>query len=484
MTKYAKCATCGYTIEIGDDMDAGDFICPTDGTTLVAATVGDHIIKTATSMGADDLYTSDYGLSWEDLGVILSHFVVSAEYVGNGIVLVGDFNGHLYRSADYGMTWSDLGTIGNNGVMTLLNLGSGVVILGDDLHHIQRSVDYGLSWTDLGVISTHAIIASAYAGNNIAFVGDEQAHVWKTTDLGLTWSDKGLIGEENWHRIQNMEYCGDGILIVCTTQGQYRKSTDYGETWGDLTQLGYAGMQLDSIAYCGNGIVIVGQEELGYIYRSTDYGDSFVNIQSIGKDVYALAYLGNGVLIAGEKNGHIYRSTDYGKIWTDIKTLSSGALSRFVNLGNGIVIGGTTDHHIYRSTSVFGTANFNPNQFDKLFQFGCLGAITPDGTSYLAPGNGATQTNEIKIRVTRPGTLKNLFVKHRVASGAGGRTDIYTVRVNGADKTITCTLDNATTGSDTTHEVLVAQGDEISIKLVSNNAADTSADVVASLELV
>ncbi|MGC9444008.1 MAG: hypothetical protein ACP5E9_03625 [Candidatus Methanospirareceae archaeon] len=80
----------------------------------------------------------------------------------------------------------------------------------------------------------------------------------------------------------------------------------------------------------------------------------------------------------------------------------------------------------------------------------------------------------------RAGIIKDLHVQQRIASGAAGRTDIYTVRVNGADKAITCTLDNATSGEDTTHAVPLAQGDAVSIKLVSNDASDASEDVAAS----
>jgi len=176
-------------------------------------------------------------------------------------------------------------------------------------------------------------------------------------------------------------------------------------------------------------------------------------------------------------------SIDYGLKWEDLGVISTNIMESISYLGNGIVVLVDNDGHVFRSTSAFQLSNFNPNQFDKLFQFGCLGAITANGTSYLAPGNGATQTNEIKARVTRPGILKNLYVWQRVASGTAGYTDIYTVRVNGVDKAITCTFDNALLGSDTSHEVLVAAGDQISIKLVSNNASDTSADVVATLEL-
>ena len=44
MTKYAKCGTCGYTIEIPDAMDAGDYKCPVDGTTLVVATKTEYTV--------------------------------------------------------------------------------------------------------------------------------------------------------------------------------------------------------------------------------------------------------------------------------------------------------------------------------------------------------------------------------------------------------------------------------------------------------
>jgi hypothetical protein len=69
---------------------------------------------------------------------------------------------------------------------------------------------------------------------------------------------------------------------------------------------------------------------------------------------------------------------------------------------------GDNNGHILRSTAAFGLGDFNPYQFDFMLQFECLGAITPNGTSYLAPGNGATQSNEIRIRVPRTGVLRNL----------------------------------------------------------------------------
>jgi hypothetical protein len=84
--------------------------------------------------------------------------------------------------------------------------------------------------------------------------------------------------------------------------------------------------------------------------------------------------------------------------------------------GCGIALISDHNGHVVRSTPAFAASLFNPHHAELLLQFGCLGAITANGTSYLAPGNGSTQTNEITVRVPRAGILKNLHIQQRVAS--------------------------------------------------------------------
>ena len=391
----------------------------------------------AISRGLIDRYSIDYGKKWTDLGVIASSAIYAMAYLGSGVAILGDSAKHVYRSTDYGATWIDLGVIASGRIYAMAYLGNGVAVLGDDWGHVYRSIDYGATWADLGEVSGSNINAMAYLGNGVAILGDSLNHVHRSIDYGATWIDLGVVAADT---IYAMAYLGSGVAILGDNAKHVYRSTDYGATWIDL------------------GVV----------------AGSYIN---------AMAYLGNGVAILGDGVKHVYCSTDYGATWIDLGVVSGGSIHAMAYLGNGVAVLGDGAWHVWRSTSAFQLSNFNPNQFDKLFQFGCLGAITPNGTSYLAPGNGATQANEIKARVPRPGILKNLYVWQRVASGLAGRTDIYTVRVNGVDTTITCTLNNAITGSDITHSKLVAAGGQISIKLVSNDAADTSADVVATLEL-
>ena len=350
----------------------------------------------AIGMGAD-VYSSDYGLNWVDLGAVASGQVYGIAYLGNGIVILGDGANHVWRSTDYGLTWTDLGAITTAAIWDVTTLGNGIALLGDNARHIFRSTDYGLTWVDLGAITTGSCDVIRYLGNGIVIAGCSIWHVWRSEDYGATWADLGVIAA--------------------------------GQIWG-------------------------------------------------------MANLGNGVAIMGDSAEHIFRSDDYGATWVDLGVIATDDINVMCYLGNGIVLMGDSARHIYRSTSSFQLGNFNPHQLDKVLQFGCLGAITPNGTSYLAPGNGATQLNEIRIRAPRAGILRNLYVWQRVASGAGGRTDIYTVRVDGGNTAITCTLDNVDEGADIANEVLVGAGDSISISLVSNNALDASADVIAVLELM
>lgn len=123
--------------------------------------------------------------------------------------------------------------------------------------------------------------------------------------------------------------------------------------------------------------------------------------------------------------------------------------------------------------------------YTQLLEFGVQDVITPNATSYPCPGGGlAAQTaTEIRIPISRDGWLKNLRVRQRVASGGAGLTDIYTVRINGVNTGLTCTLDNVTVGSDLVNNARVDEGDEVSVSLVSNNVADVSADVSVTVEL-
>lgn len=138
---------------------------------------------------------------------------------------------------------------------------------------------------------------------------------------------------------------------------------------------------------------------------------------------------------------------------------------------------GTADgNHFLRGDSTLATIT------KTAFCFG-TGAIAAGATNFVGTiGNNAVEAN---VRMVAPcaGTIRNLYVVTDAAPGAG-QTFIYTIRKNGADGAITCTLSGAaaTTGNDTTNTATVAAGDTFDVKVVISAAA-AAAHHAISLEL-
>jgi hypothetical protein len=106
----------------------------------------------------------------------------------------------------------------------------------------------------------------------------------------------------------------------------------------------------------------------------------------------------------------------------------------------------------------------------------------PAGTRYFRPGTASVSTNEIFFKMTRACTMKNLSVNARVAPGTG-KTDVFTVRKEAVDTSLTASLAGANTYViDNTHTVSFAAGDRFSLKSVGG-ANTAEQDVVVTVEV-
>lgn len=101
---------------------------------------------------------------------------------------------------------------------------------------------------------------------------------------------------------------------------------------------------------------------------------------------------------------------------------------------------------------------------ESLIMGGYPDAIAQNATEYNFLTRGyvwtGTEANYYQI-VSTAGTLKNLYVKLQNTPNAD---TTFTLRKNGADTSLTVTLNSSATGSDTAHTVSVAAGDKINLK--------------------
>lgn len=123
---------------------------------------------------------------------------------------------------------------------------------------------------------------------------------------------------------------------------------------------------------------------------------------------------------------------------------------------------------------------------EPMLWFGDFSVSTSTTARYLFPGNsnsGDAHTIELGFRVTRAGTLKNLYIDQLIL-GTGGGDLVYTVRVDNGDTVIVATLANtATTGSNLVDNVVVANGAFVSIRVTKTGTHTTAVShITAALE--
>jgi hypothetical protein len=119
-----------------------------------------------------------------------------------------------------------------------------------------------------------------------------------------------------------------------------------------------------------------------------------------------------------------------------------------------------------------------------------VGTTTPEASAvYMGAGYITTPSaSEIQMSVTRPGTIRNLYLRVQGA-GTGTQNVTYTVRKNGVDTPLTVAVANdavaPANATDTTHSFTVKAGDLISISIVKTaGVAVGQTDVIATVELI
>lgn len=290
---------------------------------------------------------------------------------------------------------------------------------------------------------------SSDAGVSVMFGIDVQAVTTNVTNV--------LIGPGNQitaalHSMKaNVRLLANGANIVdCSVVGSQGTNSDYGLQMevggggGNLTGgfILYHGNNFDSVTGSINQVGWSGFVRIGF------------NAGTFGSNLFEGSGSPEGVVTA--RIGSVYLNTAGG----------AGSTWYYKESGTGntgwIAVGG--------SMITFGTGD----------------TTTTTTAMFLTPGWIPTAiATEIQLAASRPGTIRSLYMQAATA-GTTSRTNTYTVRKNGADTTLTTTLDNATTGqaSDTTHSFTIVAGDLISLDVVKSGAvAAGQQNVTGTMEL-
>ena len=150
----------------------------------------------------------------------------------------------------------------------------------------------------------------------------------------LTWTPQNASVQRSW---QSVAMSQDGSRQTAIVKGGYiYTSSDYGQTWVQSTT--DATRQWQQVAMSSSGMYQVAVVYGGYIYTSSTYGQTWqqvtdTTVSNVTRSWHSVAVSSDGTkIMAAEYNGFIYSSSDYGGVWTSVRYKTATGVSPAVDL--------------------------------------------------------------------------------------------------------------------------------------------------------
>ncbi len=150
------------------------------------------------------------------------------------------------------------------------------------------------------------------------------AGVYESRDGGRNWQRVALEGQD----AMNLARSG-GATVWTAGHNVFAKSADGGETWTDVRPDGLPSLDIHGFAVDPNDPQTLFAAVAGEgLYRSTDAGQRFELLSSeVGGQVFGLAVLEGGSILAGDLGKGLLRSDDGGESWDVTEAFAAAGLA-------------------------------------------------------------------------------------------------------------------------------------------------------------
>lgn len=143
--------------------------------------------------------------------------------------------------------------------------------------------------------------------------------VYVSSDYGNNWTIKLLAGDNTFNRVR-MSSSGQYIIVHDSQYGTWF-SNNYGENWSRKTNFGFgAGVCISNSGQYIYYLAPSAQFNVGNLFRSSDYGQTFTQIGSLTFPTIVGCSSGGDKIIAriGAVDTGLSISNDYGETWSSI----------------------------------------------------------------------------------------------------------------------------------------------------------------------
>ena len=244
----------------------------------------------------------------------------------------------LYHSSDGGTSWEQIpGTHFMRGMISSIAGSGKIVYVGEYVRGVFRSTDDGRSWTPVNAGITDSIVEDVEGLNGMVYAikGWRRYNIARSDDGGTSWAtiDDGLR-DEIYGKIREL-VVSEGTLYAAFDSRpgliyQWEETTDSWLQVASHTQLaGISSLTVDGNVFyagtCRNGVL-----------RSTDGGESWVNVGLEGKRINVLA-AHRMTIYAGTEGEGIFRLENGTHSWKQLGVSSSIQRVKELAVSGGIL---------------------------------------------------------------------------------------------------------------------------------------------------
>ncbi len=219
--------------------------------------------------------------------------------------------------------------------------------------------------------------------DNVLYGTYQYLNIVKSTDGGINWMGIGPSGTDNPAFVAPFVVCKSNPNVIYAGSRKFHKSINGGNSW----TFGNGGAVLDGNQILSIGVSSTSTDTIfvatapvnsrGRVFRSTDGGNTFINITGTLPDRYPddIAVDPNNskiiyIVFSGFGTSHLFKSTDAGDNWIDIGSqlpdVPSSAIVIDPNDSNILYFG--NDLGVYVSTD----AGQNWLEYSEGLPFGCI----------------------------------------------------------------------------------------------------------------
>lgn len=331
---------------------AAKFRAPASLKLGTAFAMASALALTAPAQAADiDVEPSGFAVQAENA---TSKLLLDAAKAGDRLVAVGEF-GHIVLSDDGGKTWTQAKEVRSQVALnSVMFVNDKVGFAAGHDATVLKTTDGGDTWRVFyrDTEFENPLLAVHFEDENKGYAVGAFSLMVETMDGGETWKTRPVFeGNPNDYHLNDIYRSKAGTLLIPSEFGIVYRSTDGGASFEEI-QTDYEGSFWSGLGLSDGSILVYGMR--GNIYRSVDEGVTWQPVDAdTQKSFGGGVELDDGTVVLSGLNGAVAYSTDMGK--------SFKTYSRPDRAGFNAVIGGADDTII-----IFGVPGLKvmPDTFD------------------------------------------------------------------------------------------------------------------------